>query len=321
MSRQASPPPKPASLDAPLIVAFAICLAINVGLYFVFIGLPASVDIAPEETGPEQTYRFGAMKIDAQRLARARDQHQGEARLDRNPEEIAYLHALVREANAMQFPTEPPVTPAEVEQLERKIIFAANEVIPATGLPGFTAAGEPIFKACLTGLEELLLAIRRGSVDLTQARKSPPERRFQAYRENCGNALDMLLGYGLITEDASWRQAHGPTIFEILLRFRWAHMIHAHIPVRAQLPRYEYEILARWRVEDPYAFPSSQRHRFLSELTSMVPDYDVPLANARIEAEGREWPEIIAIFQKLTEEHPNNRHYASILRAIEKAAQ
>lgn len=159
-------PPKQPSIDPALIVAFALCVMFVGGLYFVMIAPSGSRETAGEDSGPEQSYRFTAMTIDAGRLARARDQRQGEARLEKAPQEIARLQELVREANLMQFPSDPPLTPEAVTKIEREIMYAANEVIPATGFPGFVTAGESMFEACLQGLDELLLAVRRGNVDM-----------------------------------------------------------------------------------------------------------------------------------------------------------
>lgn len=320
MNDQGLTPPKLQPIDPVLIVAFALCAVLIGGLYFVMIAPSGGGETVSEESGPEQSYRFRAMTIDRARLAAARDQRQGEAHLERAPQEIARLQELVREANLMQFPADPPLTGEAVDKIEREIIYAANEVIPATGFPGFVTAGESMFEACLQGLEELLLAVRRGNVEMERARQDPPTPRFKTYRENCGNALDILIEHGLVTPEGRWRQAHGPTIFELLMRFRWAHMIHTHMAARVQLPRYEYELLLRWRVEDPYAFPASQRRIFLQELATMLPDYDTALAEARIDAEGKEWPEIIRIFEQLTENYPGNRQYRGILEAVKKAA-
>jgi hypothetical protein len=315
-----TPPPAPSSLDRALILAFIICLVLNLAAYFLVFAPPRIDRVAGEDEGPEQSYRFAPLSIDEARLQQARDQRHGAARPDRVVDEIARLQARVRAANLLQFPGEDPVTAEQVERIEREIFYLANEVLPGTGLPGFVVSGESLFTACQEGLEELLLALRRGNLDLDRARRDPPSPRFDAYRENCGNALEMLVDHGLVTPDGRWRQAHGPRIFEVLMRFRWAHIIHSHLPARAQLSRYEYELLLRWRVEDPYAFPASQRRQFLEELKAILPDYDTNLAQARIDAEGREWSEIIAIFEALAQAHPSNRLYKTILADVRKAA-
>lgn len=309
--------PTPASLHPSLLLAFAICGALVVGLFFIIgPGRPTApvVTSGPHFDDPTQ---FAPLSIDEQRLARERHRHHGPVTLDRARPALERLYEAVYRAHRHQFPTVEGEVRASVVELEAALVFAADEVLPATGMPGFVVAGEPIFEACQEAIDELLLAIHRRSITLDQARTDPPLPRFARYRDNCGNALPMLLDHGLVTPDGRWARPYAPKLFEILNRLRWANILHARLPARLQITPYEYELLMRWRIEEPKAFPITKRRAFLREAATYLPHYDVVLAEALLDIEGQDTSFAVDRIRKIVEEHPEVPEYKLRLERLE----
>ncbi|MBA2662956.1 MAG: hypothetical protein H0U74_11715 [Bradymonadaceae bacterium] len=312
-------PPDPPTIHPVLWVSFALCALIIVVLFVAFTHTTSTPHARLKEPARYEPLLFAPLEVDARQLAIERDRHHGEARLDAVGEDLAHLHQIVRKANLSQFPSADEQAPPDALQMQAELVFAADEVLPATGVRGFIAAGEPIFEACNEGLEQLLQALRLANLPLAEARTNPPHRRFQKYRENCGNALPSLLEHGLVSATGQWLKPYGPAIFEILNRFRWAHIAHARLPARLQLSPYEYRLMMRWRIEDPDAFPLQARREFLSQATELFPDYDSALAEALLDVEGKDKTFATERMRALHLQYPNNAEYLRRLRALEQS--
>lgn len=311
------------AINPVLWTAFGVCLLCTIGLGFAFSSLSSSSHTSSQsqnlEANPTQ---FPPLIIDHQRLNKERRLQQSEARLGSVEQELNHLYAVVRRANLAQFPSTANEARPDLVILNAEVTFAADEVLPASGIRGFTAAGEPLFAACNEGIEELLKAIRRQSIPLEEARRNPSPARFQKYRENCGNALPLLLQHGLVDSTGRWSKPYAPVLFEILNRYRWAHITHARLPARLQLAPYEYELLMRWRIEDPDAFPIAERRKFIHQASSEISDFDPVLAETLLDNEGKTESEAIENLRELSEKHPENQNYRQrYLRALQRQEQ
>ncbi len=303
-------PPEQHSIHPSLWTAFGVCLACIVLLGVAFSKTSTtSHSNSHAVSANSDPIRFAPLLIDLPRLKRERREQQSEAQLGEVERELTHLYSVVRQANTAQFPQQDSQTQTDLVLLMAEITFAADEVLPASGVRGFTAAGEPIFTACNEGIEELLKAIRVNNVSLEEAKTNPPPARFQNYRENCGNALPMLLQHGLVTTDGRWAKPDASTIFDILNRYRWAHITHARLPARLQLAQYEYELLMRWRIEDPHAFSKDERQRFISQAAAEIRDYDATLAKTLLENESKDRTQALENLHDLSENHPTNEDY------------
>ena len=225
---------------------------------------------APEIS--EQDIGFEPLVVDTDRLLQERKQRAKGIDSERAGKNLDRLRATAREANAMSFGS-----PSQVERktTSKTLSILADEIIPAYGYDGLIYSAEPLFIECRKGLEERLEAIRRGQISAEKASSAPPEETFAAYRNNCGNVLPVLLEQGLVTSEGEWTSESGPAIFDVLNRYRWAHIIDDRRPALKQLTPYEQEILMRWRIEDAEAFETSERWRFLEQAENLLDDYDV----------------------------------------------
>lgn len=303
-------PHDPQSIDPVLWTAFAVSLLCIITLGFVFSSTTTSSHTAANlDTIPADPTRFASFTIDTQRLNKERQQQQSEARLGSVEQELTHLYSVVRRANLAQFPPQANESRTDPVVLNAELTFAADDVLPASGVRGFTAAGEPLFAACNEGIEELLKAIRLQSIPLDEARSNPSSERFQQYRENCGNALPTLIQHGLIDPKGRWAKPFAPALFEILNRFRWAHIIHARLPARLQLAPYEYELLMRWRIEDPDAFTRAERRDFIRQAASELNDFDPILAEVLLDNETKSHSQALEHLRELSEKHPENQKY------------
>ncbi len=303
-------PPEQHPIHPILWTAFGLCLTCVV-VVGVLLATNASTDNSnsPTDIANSNPTRFAPLTIDTARLLRERREQQSEAQLGEVDRELSHLYSVVIRANQAQFPPQDSQTQPDPVLLAAEVTFAADEVLPASGVRGFTAAGEPIFAACNEGIEELLKAIRIKNVSLAEAKENPPLARFKKYRENCGNALPMLLQHGLVTPDGRWAKPYAATLFDILNRYRWAHIAHARLPARLQLAPYEYELLMRWRIEDPDAFSTNERKQFIAQAAAEIRDYDSLLAETLLENESKDRTQAVEHLRNLSEKHPTNQNY------------
>lgn len=312
-------PTEPHPIHPVLWIAFGICLAciVLLGVAFSTTKTTNHSNSYADSANSDPT-RFEPLTIDSARLKRERREQQSEAQLGTVDKELSHLYSVIRQANSAQFPPQNGQNQTDQILLAAEVTFAADEVLPASGVRGFTAVGEPIFAACNEGIEELLKAIRINNVSLDEAKENPPPARFQKYRENCGNAFPMLLQHGLVTTDGRWAKPYASTIFDILNRYRWAHIAHARLPARLQLSPYEYELLMRWRIEDPDAFSRGERQKFITQAAAEIRDYDAPLAEVLLSNEGNDRLQALEHLRELSEKHPTNQNYhRRYLRALQ----
>ncbi|RAL23731.1 hypothetical protein DL240_06120 [Lujinxingia litoralis] len=282
-------------------------------------GPPPQPDWAAEDAAQIRSgSHFPALSVDVEHLAASRQAHYHTVELssDQRAQHHALMEAVVA-ANRAQFTDAEAI---DARALQGRIDTLSSALLPATGPRGFVPLAEPTFEACASGLEELLDAIRRGALTLHEASTAPPAKRFESYRDHCGNVLPMLRERALITEDARWSYASSPYIFSVLQRYRFADIIHTRQPLRLQLAPYELQLLTRWRIEDPNAFDVRTRRRHLARATDLLPDYDVPLARTRLDAHGKALSEALPHFRDLVESHPDTPRYRDLLRELEHQA-
>ncbi|RVU48877.1 hypothetical protein EA187_05465 [Lujinxingia sediminis] len=313
-------PPAPPAMSPAIAVALAGCALLIIGaLLWKNFGPSPEPQWAHEDAAQIQSgLDFPSLNIDAEELQRARQVHDEAPELSRElrAQHQALIEAI-KEANRAQFTDAEPI---DARSLQARIDDVSAALVPATGPRGFVPLGSPLFEACATSLEELLAALRRGAITLDEASTAPALPRFASYREHCGNVIPMLRQHNLITNNALWQTPSSPLIFDILQRYRFAEIIHTIQPTRLQLAPYEYEMLTRWRIEDAEAFDVRTRRRFLSRVSTIIPDYDVNLAHARLDVHGRSPAEAIPRFQQLVSEHPDSARYRDILTELRRSA-
>lgn len=306
-SKESSGPP---GMEAAVVAGAVLSLVVGLGIFWAQsqrAGPSESEYAAPRVESGEHPLAFPPLRIDEGRLADSRREKYGEAReaLKRAGEPHRKLIGLVRQANAAQFGNSE--IPAQA--LTAQISATANEVIPYTTYDGFPAAGRPVFEACREGLSALQEALGSGDLTPKQAREHPEGPEFDSYRQNCGQLYGTLVDRGLMEERGRWSEPVSlqRDLFEILQRYRWAHIIRSRRQPHLQLTEYERRLFFRWRIEDPEAFPQPKRQEFLSRVRedpSLIPDYDVPMAAARL-AWGTGRPEEAAdVLRSGIEAHP-----------------
>lgn len=254
----------PRKLDPTIGITLLLLLIGVVG--FAAYRVMTAPEISDEDIG------FEPLVVDTDRLLEEREERAQGADAERAGENLERLRATARKANAMSFGS-----PSQVERktTSKTLSILADQIIPAYGYDGFIYSAEPLFIECGKGLEELLEAIRRGQITAEEASSALPEDTFEAYRNNCGNVLPVLLEQGLVSSEGEWTSESGPAIFDVLNRYRWAHVINDRRRAIRQLTPYEQEILMRWRIEDARAFDTSERWRFLEQARNLLEDYDV----------------------------------------------
>lgn len=299
-----------------IIIAFVICTAMILGaLGWAIWGPEPESDWTDEEIAQIRSgIQFPPLRVDETRLAAARADHYVVADLQLYADSVEELRALARRANLTQFPPHDPDNIIDHRELEHRLIFAADEVVPAAGVRGFMSVGEPIFERCNRGLRDLLSAIRRNELPLTQAVEDPPADRFYLYRENCGNLLPILIERHLVGADGQWQRTYSQVIVDLIQRYRWADLLHTRYPTHQQMAPYELELFFRWRIEDPDAFTVVERRRHLQSARSVLDEteYDYALARARLDAANGDLERAVARFADLVEEDPHNQVYSSI---------
>ncbi|WP_230467448.1 hypothetical protein [Lujinxingia vulgaris] len=313
-------PPAPPAMSPAIAVALAGCALLIIGaLLWKVFGPPPQPQWAPEDTAQIRSgLDFPALTIDAEELQRARSVHYEESELsgDLDARRQALLDAI-KEANRAQFTDADPI---DARTLQARIDELSASLVPATGPRGFVPLGTPIFEACATSLEALLEAVRRGALTLEEASSAPALPRFASYRESCGNVIPVLRQHNLLTDKAVWKSPSSHLLFDILQRYRFAEIIHTIQPTRLQLAPYEFEMLTRWRIEDPQAFDVRTRRRFLSRVSTIIPDYDIALAHARLDVHGKSPEEALPRFQQLVSEHPDSARYRDLLTELRRSA-
>ncbi len=275
-----------------------------------------------EEAHIQSGLEFPPLDIDKRQLENARQAHYDDPDLHLIEDEIDTLLSIFRQANLTQFPSHSPESPDDAGELEQRLTFLADDIILVSGVRGFQLVGEPIFDQCLRGLDELLRAVQNGDIPISQAIEDPPARHFSAYRENCGNFLPFLYERNLVSTDGEWTQPAAPKLIDILQRYRWADLIRSRFPVHYQLSPYELEVFFRWRIEAETAFPLTQRRQFLEQAKPYLStDYDLSLAEARLEAADRDPDEALEVFDQLIEEEPDNQLYQAIRQTAQRQAR
>lgn len=311
--------PTPPAMSPAIAVALAGCALLIIGalLWWAFGPPPepqwAEQDASEIRSGTE----FPALQIDAEKLQNAREVHYESVELsDDQRAQFEALMAAIGEANRAQFTDAAPI---DARDLQGRIDTLSASLLPATGPRGFIPLGNAMFDQCATSLEELLDTLRRGAITMEEASTAPPMPRFETYREACGNVIPMLRQRNLLTDDGLWRYASSPLVFNILQRLRFAEIVHDLQPTRLQLAPYEFQMLTRWRIEDPEAFDVRTRRRFLSRVSNILPDYDVALAHARLDVHGKDLDEAVVRFQSLVDEHPDSPRYRDILTELRRS--
>lgn len=272
----------------PVISGTVIVLVLAVVGYAV-----ASVVLAPEIS--EDDIVFEPLQVDRDRLLEERKERASDVQPERAGDDLERLRESARQANEMSFQSS---TKVERETLNEKLSVYANQIMPAYGYDGFVYSAEPLFIECGKGLEELLDAVQRGQISIDDANQDLPEDTFERYRKNCGNVLPMLVEQGLVTEEGEWSVEAGPAIFDVLNRYRWAHIIDDRRRAIMQLTPYEREILMRWRIEDAEAFDNAERWRFLEQARGLLDDYNVAWAAGVLSMRDGNLEQALDYFQK-----------------------
>jgi hypothetical protein len=315
-------PPSPYEPEpmAPAITLTSALLALVI-LTALFLRLSAGAPTPEWSSSELQQLRSGlafpALVVDPVRLEASMANHYREADVSHVQEEVDELRTLVTRANLAHFPVHDPAQQISHANLELELTFATDEVFTATGPRGFVVVGEPNFSACKRGLNDLLEAIRSGNLPLTQAVQDPPADRFADYRKYCGNLLPSLLDHHLVAPDGTYARDFSEVMIGILLRYRWAGLAHTRHHTARQLSPYELELFGRWRIEDPDAFSPPERLRLLGEFAHFLPpEYDVPLARARILASQTSPSQA---FAELREAHPDVPLYHELYRQAQQS--
>jgi hypothetical protein len=287
-------PRDPRTLD-PTIGITIVVLIIGVVAFAAF-----RVATAPEIT--EDDIAFEPLRVDTDRLLEERRERSRDVDPDREKESLAQLREVAREANEMSFGS-----PSQLERrtTAKKLSILADQVIPAYGYDGFIYSAKPLFIECGKGLEELLEAIRRGQLTVEDA-QNPPADTFERYRRNCGNVLPLLVEQGLVTSEGEWTTESGPAIFDVLNRYRWAHLIDDRRRAITQLTPYEREILMRWRIEEAEAFEPSERWEYLNRAKGLD-GYDVNWAAGVLSYRDGNLEQALDYFQKAADNKENER--------------
>lgn len=311
-------------------IASALVIGGVLSLLIVVVGLgltfaPASLLIwdADDRLEYQSGVEFPDFQLDADELAEARAGFTGDPELERVDDEIDEFTDAYRQLNHQQFEHDPADlqrvgSDADLawDELESVLEHRATDIAQVTGPEGFQLAGEPIFETCRNQLETLLDAVETGQLEMSRAIEDPPADEFGDYRKNCGNLIrDLLHHYELIDEDGRWQRPDGPELVDLLQRYRWVQILRGRYYGRHQLMSPEQlQALYRWRIEEPGAFPPAQRREYLREGRGFLPDdYDVPLAEARIDAAAAESPaQVRDRFAELVDDHPDNLVYQAI---------
>lgn len=307
----------------PIIIGALLSVALMLGMLGWFqLGPGAQDRWSSEESAQIRAGQsFPSVQIDERQIQRSRDAFHHLRRTELVDEEIEALKATYRELNLLQFPHHGDGEPPAGEELGRRAIFLANDVVSVIGVQGFQLIGDPIFDACHAGLDRLLRQLQRENLDFEQAQQDPPAGDFDLYRENCGNFLSFLHQRGLVNDSGEWTHDDAPEIARILQRHRWANLITEQYPIHYQWSPIELEVYYRWRFEDERAFSLAQRREFFSQARPYLSaDYDLPLAKARLDAAGMSAEEAVLRFQQLVEEFPENNLYQAVYEQVRRQA-
>lgn len=315
MARQKIPQYSPEPM-APAIVISCLLLTILVLAAFVWSQVrPTSSDEWSEDQWREiqSGIEFPPHRIDRSTLEASRNAHYQEAELELIADEVNRLRSLIQAANRAQFLGEESDPPPDLQALDFELRYAAEEIIPVTGVRGFQRIGEPIFERCTRGVNALALALERDRIALADALENPPAEEFQEYRSNCGNFLPLLIERSLIRTNGHWNHPDHELLLDVLQRYRFADLVHSQYSTHHQLAPYELEIYHRWIIEDPDAFDLAERRRHLERARAQLPsDYDLPLAQARLDAADLTPTDAARRFRELAERHPGNDLYQAI---------
>jgi hypothetical protein len=297
--------PRESKLDATVIVSVVVCV--------VLAGAFAYWRIGPGKPVTEKNFQFAELEVERQKLASQRQQKYADADLQSVQAEWQELIAAAREANLAQF---GGATEEEQLTLSTKVRVWANEVLLGSGFGSFAVAGEPLFRECDAGLDELLGAVQRGELTIEDAKHNPPADTYSAYRANCGKLLPTLVERGLVSEDGEWSTKDAPLIVDILSRYRWAHIIHDQKDPWAQLTREGARGFARWRVEQASGYTLAQRRNFLDKLVMQFPDYNATFTAGVLAYQAEDYDTALTHFEKLAEAQPRSDYtkYAEHLR-------
>ncbi len=316
---------KPEPMASGLIIGYLLSVAFILGGvgWSLFGPEPESEWTPDEEAHLLAGLQFPPLTVDANRLADARSSHYDKPDLSLIEADVAELRTTFRKINLSQFPSDRLIGDLSPLELVAKIEFVAGDVVGVTGVRGFNSVGTPHFERCLSGLDDLLAAIESGNLPLSQALENPPASRFEDYREHCGNFLPVLHERHLVTSEGQWRHDYSRDIADILQRYRWADMVRDIYPLHDLLSRYELELLFRWRIEDPEAFPPRHRRQLLARAQNryLPEDYDFDLAWARLDVANFDLEGALPRFEELVENHPDNELYRAIHDDIARQIQ
>lgn len=302
LSRKA---PQASKLDRTILAGVLICALLAAGFAYWRMG--------PAREVTDDDFKFPELTVNLQKLERQRQEKYADVNLQQVENEWQQLIAAAREVHRGQF-----ADISQEEQLKRAATVKvwANETILGSGFEGFVATGEPIFRECAAGLQELLGAVQKGEISLEKAQEELPGDRFTTYRDNCGNLLPVIAERGLVTEDGKWASKNAPVIADLLNRYRWAHIIHDQKDPWSQLTKEGARTLARWRVEDAKGYTVEQRRKFLSTLSSQFPDYNAEFALGLLAYRAGETQKALEHFERLAEAQPRSdfQRYTDFLR-------
>lgn len=294
MGRNPRPtPPRAHRLDASIVVGLVCSILLAAG--FGYWRLNQAEQITAED------FRFEQVRVDRQRLEQQRQDKYSEVRLQGAQAEWQQLVETARQLNRAHF---GGLDSTEQAELGAKLRFFAEELIPATGLEGFVVSGEPLFRECALGLEEVLQAIRDDKLTHKEAVSGPPAGAYQTYRDNCGNLLPVLVERGLVDDDGQWTFEDAPIIADLLNRYRWAQIIQDQSKPWTQMTRYGGLLFARWRVEHTRHTHRGLRNQHLQTLARYFPNHDTRFARGVFAYEDGELEDALEHFQGLARAYP-----------------
>jgi hypothetical protein len=297
--------PREPKLDVTVIAAVVLCALLGAAFAYWRMG--------PGKPVTDQNFQFSDIEIDQAELDAQRQAKYASANLQEVQSEWQDLVAASREANQAQF---GGATQEEQLTLSATVRVWANEVVLGSGFDSFVVTGEPLFRECRAGLEELLGAVQRGELSVEQAKSGPAAQTFGTYRANCGNLFPVLLERGLVSSDGKWTSENADLIVDIMSRYRWAHIIHDQRDPWAQLTQEGARVFARWRVEQASRYTLGERRRFLDKLATQFPNYNATFAAGVLAYRAGEFDTALDHFETLAQNQPRSKYkrYADFLR-------
>jgi hypothetical protein len=262
-------------------------------------------------------FAYPQVVVDSQKLENARKTRYGDLEVTTAQDSVIKLHELLRRLGKLQFtPADERPDPKEIKDLYILLEFHSDEIVVDLGYDGFLLASEPVLAACDEALEATLAQLRDGSIQWS-AVLATPDRLSDEYRENCGNFLPELEKHKLITERGEWQDAQsGPTIANVLNRYRIGSTLRARTPTWRQLTSYEASLFCQL-VVGRTTFQRGFRRECLERLQRIDPDYDADLAEVLLDVEENQLDVALQKVKVLAARRKDKRRFWTIRSTLE----